>query len=143
MSFVQVNWTPNRKEIRTFGAIILGGCVLIGLIKLFWPWNWLFSRSETVGFVFILTGLVIGGIGLTGTRAALPFYWAWLGLAFVLGNIMSRVIITVVYFVIITPLGLLSSLAGRDTLQIKKPETDTYWKDISLPEELEKYERQF
>ncbi|MEP7076865.1 MAG: hypothetical protein ABI878_13745 [Acidobacteriota bacterium] len=143
MPFVQLNWKPNRKEIRQFGAIFLGGFVLIGLIKLLWPWTWLFSRNETVGLAFIIIGVAVGGIGLTGTKAAMPFYWAWLGIAFVIGNVMSRVIITLIYFAVITPLGFLSSLAGRDKLQLKKRDTDTYWSDISLPKEIEKYERQF
>ncbi|MEP6847797.1 MAG: hypothetical protein ABI999_03000 [Acidobacteriota bacterium] len=143
MSFVQLNWRPNRKEIRQFGAIFLGGFVLIGLIKLLWPWAWLFSKNETVGIIFIVIGVVVGGTGLTGTKVAMPFYLAWLGIAFVIGNVMSRVIITLIYFAVITPLGFLSSLAGRDRLQLKKRETDTYWSDISLPKEIEKYERQF
>ena len=143
MAFVQLNWKPNSKELRQFGAIFLGGFVLIGLVKYFWPWQWLFSRSETVGFAFIIIGLTVGGIGLTGTRLALPFYWIWLGIAFVFGNVIGRVTITIIYFAVITPLGLLSSLTGRDKLQIKKSDTDSYWKDISLPQETEKYERQF
>ena len=143
MPFVQLNWKPNPKEIRQFGAIFLGGFVLIGLIKLLWPWTWLFSRNETVGIIFVVVGVIVGGIGLTGTKAAMPFYWAWLAIAFVMGNVMSRVIITVIYYLVITPLGFLSSLAGRDKLQLKKRDTETYWSDISLPKEIEKYERQF
>jgi hypothetical protein len=82
-------------------------------------------------------------IGLTGTKLALPFYWLWLGIAYVMGNIMSRVIITAIYLFIFTPMHFLSSLVGRDRLQLKKPQTDSFWLDISLPKEIERYERQF
>lgn len=143
MAFVQLNWKPNSRELRQFGAIFLIGFLLIGLTKIFWPWPWLFSRNETAGAVFILVGLVVGVIGLTGTRAALPFYWTWLGIAYVMGNVIGRAIIVAIYLAIIMPLGLLSSLTERDKLQLKKPDTDSYWKDISLPQEPEKYERQF
>jgi hypothetical protein len=143
MSFVKLNWKPNKKELRSFGAIFMGGFVLIGLVKLLWPFERIFTRNETPGLWFLGIGIVVGAIGLTGTKLALPFYWVWLGIAYVMGNIMSRVIITLIYFLVFTPMRLLSSLTGRDTLQLKKPQKDSYWLDISLPKEMERYERQF
>lgn len=143
MPFVQLNWKPKPKELRSFGAIFMGGFLLIGLVKYFWPFDWLFTKNETFGFWMIVIGLVVGGIGLTGTRLALPFYWAWLGIAFVVGNIMSRVIIALIFYLVVTPLRIVSSLAGRDRLQLKKVDKESYWQDISLPKEPEKYERQF
>ena len=143
MALVQLNWKPNKKELRSFGAIFLVGFVLIGLVKYFWPFERLFTRNKTVGLWFIGIGVVVGLIGLTGTKLALPFYWIWLGIAWVMGNIMSRVIITAIYFLVFTPMSLLNKLIGRDKLQLKKPQTDSYWLDISLPAEIKKYERQF
>lgn len=143
MPFVQLNWKPTKKGLRQFGAIFLVGFLLIGLAKYFSPWEWLVSRNETLGLTFIVIGSVVGGIALTGTRLALPFYWLWMGIAFVIGNIMSRVIVTAIFFTVITPLRVLGNLIGRDKLQLKKRRVETYWQDISLPSEPEKYERQF
>jgi hypothetical protein len=143
MPFVQLNWKPDRRELRQFGAIFMGGFVLIGLVKYFWPFEWLLSQNKTFGLWMIGIGVVVGAIALTGSRIALPFYWAWLGIAYVLGNIMSRVIITLIYFLLFTPMRVLGSLAGRDKLQLKKAVKDSYWLDISLPKEAKKYERQF
>ncbi|MCA1590290.1 MAG: hypothetical protein LC730_04695 [Acidobacteria bacterium] len=143
MPLVHLNWKPNKKELRSFGAIFMGGFVLIGLTKYLWPFEWFISKDETLGAWLIGIGIVVGAIGLTGSRVALPFYWAWLGIAFVLGNIISRVIIALIYFLLFTPMRLLGSLFGRDKLQLKKRNTDSYWLDISLPREIEKYERQF
>lgn len=121
----------------------MGGFVLIGLVKYLWPFTWLISKNETLGLWLIGIGIIVGAIGLTGSRFALPLYWTWLGIAFVLGNIMSRVIITLIYFLLFTPMRILGSLLGRDKLQLKRPQTESYWLDISLPSEVEKYERQF
>ena len=143
MAFVQLNWKPNARELRSFGAIFMGGFVLIGLVKYFWPFEWLISRNRTFGLWMIGIGVIVGAIGLTGTRLALPFYWVWLGIAYVMGNIMSRVIMGAIYFLLFTPMRLLSTLVGRDKLQLRKPKRDSYWHDISLPKEIEKYERQF
>jgi len=143
MPFVKLNWKPNRKEFRQFGAIFMGGFVFLGLVKYLWPFERFISKNETLGLWLIGIGIVVGAIGLTGSRFALPLYWVWLGIAYVMGNVMSRVIITLIYFLVFTPMRILSSLAGRDKLQLKKPEKDSYWLDISLPKEIEKYERQF
>jgi len=143
MSLVKVNWKPSPKELRQFGAIFGSGFLLIGLVKYFWIWNWLFERNEKAGLIFILIGIVGGAIGLTGTKLALPLYWVWIGIAFVLGNIMSRVVITLIYYGVITPMSFIARLLGRDKLQLKKRAVPSYWQDISLPHEPEKYERQF
>lgn len=121
----------------------MGGFLLIGLVKYFWPFERIFTQNKTAGLWIIGMAFVVGAVGLTGSRLALPFYWVWLGIAWVMGNIMSRVIITGIYFLVFTPMRLLSNLAGRDPLQLKKPKTDSFWLDISMPKEPEKYERQF
>ena len=143
MSLVKVNWKPSPKELRQFGAIFGSGFLLIGLVKYFWIWGWLFERNEKAGLIFILIGIVGGAIGLTGTKLALPLYWVWMGIAFVLGNIMSRVVITLIFYGVITPMSFVARLLGRDKLQLKKRAVQSYWQDISLPHEPEKYERQF
>lgn len=143
MSLVKLNWKPNTRELRNFGAIFMSGFVLIGLVKYFWPFERLITQDKTLGFWLIVVGVVVGLIGLTGTKLALPFYWVWLGIAYVMGNIMSRVIIAALYFLVFTPMRFLGNIFGRDKLQLKKPKGDSYWLDISLPKETEKYERQF
>ena len=143
MSLVKLNWKPSPKELRQFGAIFGSGFLLIGLVKYFWMWSWFFERNEKLGLIFILIGIVGGAIGLTGTKLTLPLYWVWMGVAFVLGNIMSRVVITLIYYGVITPMSFVARLLGRDKLQLKKRAVQSYWQDISLPHEPEKYERQF
>jgi len=143
MPFVKLNWKPTPKQLRQFGVVFLTGFVVIGLVKYFWPFSRFITQDHTVGLTSILIGVIGGGIALTGTRIALPLYYLWMGIAFVIGNIMSRVIIVVIYYGVVTPLGLVGRLIGRDRLQLKKPDTDSYWQGISLPKEAEKYERQF
>ena len=143
MSFVRLNWNPKPKDLRSFGGIFLGGFVAIGLVKYFWPYERIFTQNKTAGLWLMGIGLVVGAIGLTGTKIALPLYWIWLSIAWLLGNIMSRVVVAALYYLLFTPMRLLNDLLGRDKLQLKKPETESYWLPISLPIEPEKYERQF
>jgi hypothetical protein len=143
MSFVKLNWRPGKKELRAFGAIFLTGFVLVGALKYFWPWEFLITRDEELGLILMGIGILVGVIALTGHRVALPLYWAWIGIAYVLGNIMSRIIVAVIFYLVVTPLGLFGRMLGRDRLQLKKPKCESYWRELSMPKSTEQYERQF
>src|SRR5215216_714730 len=104
MALVKLNWNPKTKELRQFGAVFMGGFVLIGLLKYFWPFERIFVQNKPFGFWMIVSGLLVGAIGLTGTKLALAFYWIWLSIAWIMGNIMSRLIIGAIYFLVFTPM---------------------------------------
>jgi polyferredoxin len=53
-------------------------------------------------------------------RAFHPLAGLWFGLAHVLGTVMSTVILSVLFFGLVTPIGLIRRLFGADSLQLKK-----------------------
>ena len=52
-----------------------------------------------------------------------PVAVVWLGLSRLLGTVISRTILTVVFFVFVVPTGMVRRLFGRDSLQLKKFKT--------------------
>jgi hypothetical protein len=136
LSLVRIDWRPGPKKLREFGAAILIGFAIIGGI-LYW------RDAQTAAYVCWIVAAAIGPIGLTGARIALPFYWVWMGFAFVMGNIMTRVVLAVVYYGVITPIGIAQRLAGRDRLQLHARTAETYWHDLPEAPPTEHYERQF
>lgn len=48
-----------------------------------------------------------------------PVAVVWLGLSHLLGTIMSRVLLSIVFYAIVTPVGLLRRIAGKDTLKVR------------------------
>ena len=116
-----------------------------------------------VGFVFLFLGsvllwrhyragwLVISiGTGLVLAAAFVPtmLQWVhgpWMIVSFLLGWIVSGIILTLVFVLVLTPLGLLQRLFGKNAIDIGfKADAPSYWearkKATPLPEE---YERQF
>ena len=133
MSLVRINWKPDVRERRKFGVAMLVGFGLISVL--------LYLKTQfTAAYVCALIASVVGGIGLSGTAMALPFYWLWMAVAFVMGNIMSRVILSLFYYLIMTPIALLMRLMGRDKLALKS-EAATYW--VPVPDKASNPERQF
>jgi hypothetical protein len=63
-------------------------------------------------------------ITMAWPRAFQPLAGFWFGLSHVLGNVMSKVLLTVVFFVVVTPIGLVRRLMGADSLQLKKFKKD-------------------
>ena len=101
----------------------------------------LFNRNAAIGcWIF---AAVACGLGLTGTRLALWLYIPWMGIAFVMGNVISRLLVALFYYLVITPMGLMMRVTGRDRLRLKKRDCKSYWVDKKPGGGKSSYERQF
>jgi hypothetical protein len=54
-----------------------------------------------------------------------PFSVVWYSLSHLLGSIMSRLILSIIFFIILTPIALIRRMIGKDSLQLKKFKKDT------------------
>lgn len=136
MSMIDIDWRPAPRELRKFGVVVMIGFGVIGSVLHFG-----FGEPVTARVLWA-AGAVLGVPALTGTVIGLPGYWLWMGVAFVMGNIVSRVLLTVIYYGLITPIGLLRRLLGHDPLQRRKRK-GSYWHDIERGSGDTGYERLF
>ncbi len=58
-----------------------------------------------------------------------PLNKAWFGLGLFLGKVVSPIILSIMFFVLITPVAMIVRLFGRDVLLIKKRQVSSYWVD--------------
>jgi hypothetical protein len=49
-----------------------------------------------------------------------PFAKLWFGLSHLIGTVLSKIILSIVFYTIITPMGLLRQMLGKDSLMLKK-----------------------
>jgi hypothetical protein len=59
-------------------------------------------------------------INMTRPRCFRPVAVVWLGLSHLLGTVLSKLILTVLFYAVVTPIGLLRRACGADSLQLKK-----------------------
>lgn len=137
MTLLKIDWNPGPAKVSTFGLLLAG---LSLPLAAFWAW-----RGHP------LAGGIIAGAGLSlgALTAAFPgsvglqFYKAWMGVSFVIGTVVSPLILGLVYYGVLTPMALALRLTGRDALRLKRPDAGTYWVPLAISEEKSSYERLF
>ena len=131
------NIRSEKSDLRKFGITI--GIILVMIAGFFfWKEKESFQIFLTVGAVLCIFGVVIPVI-------LKPIYWIWMIFATILGWIMTRIILSILFYVILTPIGLIPRLFGKQFLELKWNRTNrTYWNYRSGDViEKEKYEQQF
>ncbi|HRZ80441.1 MAG TPA: SxtJ family membrane protein [bacterium] len=70
--------------------------------------------------IFLYFGMAFLIMDMTVPSVFKPFARLWIGFSHMIGNVMSKIILSTVFFTIITPIGFIARLAGKDPLQLKK-----------------------
>lgn len=114
------NIKSGRKELRKFGFSI--GIILIFLsCLLFWQGKHYTSLILSVSIIFLLIGLFL-------PICLKPIHKVWMGVAILLGWVMTRVILIISFYLIVTPIALVSRLVGKDFLDRKFDKSkESYW----------------
>ena len=128
---------PNsKKDIRSFG-------ITIGIILFIISGLLMYYEKEIFQTIAVLASALIG-LGLVLPMLLKPIYFVWMVFAAILGWLMTRVILSVVFYLIMTPIGLITKLLGEDFLALRKVESDSYWNyRDSSEEKSQNYEKQF
>ncbi|MBI1318651.1 MAG: hypothetical protein GC168_06850 [Candidatus Hydrogenedens sp.] len=131
--------TSDRTEQRKFGVVVGIAFLLLGLFR------WWRHDFESVPYVFFSLGSVLVVLGIVAPPLLKPAFIAWMKLAVVLNWIMTRVFLTVAFFIMITPARYMVQWFGDDPLKRNMlPETDTYWEDVEhQPKDLETFKQMF
>ena len=117
--------TRERKSFRTereFGLIVGSVFVALG--------SWWIYRSKFVNgaHVLLALGAVLIVFGLIWPRALVLPNKAWMLLAEGLSFVMTRVILGLVFYLVVTPIGIAKRLRGWDPLDRRSGSRESYWK---------------
>jgi len=107
---------PDKDKCRDSGlALILIGLIVILLGDVWHKVGSLQGSISLVPWLALITLLV-----MACPTVFKPWAYVWFGVSELLGAVMSKVILSIAFFLVVTPVGLLRSLSGKDTLQLKK-----------------------
>lgn len=131
------NIKEDKKTLRKFGITV--GLVLLAIgVILFLSDKSSFTYFGAIGFLLIFFGIIYPAI-------LKPLNKIWMMLAVVLGWFSSRVILILLFYVVLLPLGFFLRISGKDFLKLRlNKNAKTYWeKRDKTIKELIDYERQF
>ncbi len=124
-----INWSPSPRELREWALIVGAALGLAGV--LFWFVDWgLFAGGRGFAKFLWSFGVFAFLTGVTGTKLGLPAYWLWMAFVTCVSWVITHVSLALVYFLVVTPLGLLARLMGRDKLELRARNKDTYWHSL-------------
>jgi len=139
MALLEINWKPSNKDLRQFAAIWFPlACLALGLMIWRWTssWNW--------AAIPILIGVVLAPIAFWIPSFAQRLFVGWMTVAFPIGWTISHLLMAFIYFVLITPMGLLMRLFGRDSMGRRIDKScDSYWSPHTPPKNNQQYFRQY
>lgn len=124
----------NKSNNRSFGLLFFIVFLIIGL----WPLNNIYEVN--IFFLFLSFSFLI--LGLLNSSLLTPINKAWIKFGEILGKIIAPIVMSLVYFVILTPISLVVRLFGKDLLGLNfSKKTQTYW--IKRKKDMGKMEKQF
>jgi len=111
---------PSRKQLRSFGLILAGGFSVIGL------WPMIFRHHGPTRWAIVIA-VIFGAAGMLIPAALRHPYRVWMTAGDLLGWINSRVILSALYYTLLTPMRLLMALTSYDAMTRKfDPQAATY-----------------
>ena len=110
---------------RSFGIVFFIVFLLIALYPL--------SYSEEISFWSLIISLIFLILGLLNSKILTPLNKLWFKFGIFLGKVVSPLIMGIIFFLVVTPIGLIMRLFGKDVLNIKYNNNKSYWIEKNGP----------
>ena len=128
----------DKKQIRTFGlglAVILSVFAALNLYK----------GHQSVALTLLIFGAISAVLAILCQILLKPVYIVFMKISHVLGWINTRILLGLIFYVVITPIGFVIKIFGKDLLDRKiEPDKQSYWiKREKVHNEKSRYEKQF
>jgi len=104
---------------RNFGIVF----TIVFLIVSFWP----LLKGEDLRYWSLIVSFIFLVLALINSKLLTPLNKIWMKFGFLLGKIVSPIVMGIVFFFVVTPTGILMRIMGKNLLNLKKNNQNTYW----------------
>lgn len=131
-----VNKNPTRRDLRRFGVAMFIGFFFIGAIMFFAPWlksgdvltlGWTGTRTQISAVSIQALGLLLWILSIAAPALAKPIYVTWMSITVPIGIVMSTIMLTVLFFVLLPAFSLI--VRRSDPLRKRLVANGSYWED--------------
>ena len=115
------NIKSGKDELRKFGLTV---GIVLAFLGLLFLW-----REKGCCLYLIITSALLLFFGIAAPIVLKPFHKIWMSIAIIIGFFVTRIILCILYYLAVAPIGLISRLFGKDFLntKFKKGDADSYW----------------
>ena len=110
---------------RSFGIVFFTVFLLISLYPLL--------NSESIRLWSLIVSLIFLVLGILNSNLLTPLNKLWFKFGILLGKIISPLIMGVIFFLVVTPIGFIMRLSGKDLLNLKYNNHHSYWIEKTGP----------
>jgi hypothetical protein len=111
----------SKKILRKFGLLVGGVFLLLGLLIYY-------SSQGLIGIIFVIVGALLFIFGFLIPNSLSGVYKIWMGLALALGWIVSRLLLIILFYLVITTIGFIARIFGKKFLDTKfRDGRESYW----------------
>ena len=104
---------------RSFGIVFFIVFLLISI----WP----LINEQNIRVWSLVIAIIFLTLGLLNSNILTPLNFVWIKFGEKLGAVIAPLILGLIYFIVVTPIGLFMRLIGKDLLKINFSRSDTYW----------------
>jgi hypothetical protein len=139
MSLVEINWHPERKQLKSFGKTALIATTIISLLLYLFK-----SGAIQWALIIFAAGVIIFLNSYISLKLTRMIYIVLMVMTLPIGLFVSFMLLSSFYFLLLTPVGILFRLINRDVLGRKfESKMNSYWRKMKAPESTERYYHQF
>ena len=110
---------------RSFGLVFFVVFLLISIYPLL--------HGQNLRFWSLIVAIIFLALGLLNSKFLTPLNKFWFKFGLLLGSIVSPVIMSIIFFFVVTPISFVMKILGKDMLNLKRNNNNTYWVEKSGP----------
>ena len=110
---------------RSFGIVFF----VVFLLIAFYP----LINSQDLRLWSLIVSFIFLVLGLLNSKVLTPLNKLWFKFGILLGKVIAPLIMGIIFFLVVTPIGFLMRLSGKDVLNLKYNKNKSYWIEKSGP----------
>ena len=104
---------------RSFGIVFSIFFIIVAIYYYF--------KTSEFNYLLISLSVVFLILGLLNSKILMPLNFVWFKFGIFLGYVVAPVIMAFIYFLVVTPIGYLTKLSGKNLCNLKRSDDNTYW----------------
>ena len=120
-----MNSEKNKSTNRNFGIVFFIVFLIIGIYPML--------NEEDVRFWSLIISVIFLILGILNSEVLTPLNKIWFRFGIFLGKIFSPLIMALIFFLVVTPIGLIMRFIGKDVLNLKFNNDKSYWVEKKGP----------